>query len=120
LGTHDFSAFRAAQCQAKSPVRTMQSLQITQRGKVIYAQFKANAFLHHMIRNIMGSLVYVGAGREDAAWFAGLLDARDRHLAAPTLAPEGLYLTHIEYPPSFGLDALQRASQARQLFEPNF
>ncbi len=116
LGTHDFSAFRAAQCQAKSPVRTMQSLQLKQQGKVIYAQFKANAFLHHMIRNIMGSLVYVGAGREDVAWFAGLLEARDRRLAAPTLAPEGLYLTHIEYPSGFGLGALQRQSQDRQLF----
>ena len=118
LGTHDFSAFRAAQCQANSPVRTMQSLQITRRGKIIYAQFQANAFLHHMIRNIMGSLVYVGAGREDAAWFSGLLDARDRRLAAPTLAPDGLYLTHIEYPPSFGLDTLQHAADDRQLFVP--
>ncbi len=118
LGTHDFSAFRAAQCQANSPVRTMHSLQLAQSGKVIHAQFKANAFLHHMIRNIMGSLVYVGTGRKDVAWFAGLLSARDRRLAAPTLASEGLYLAHIEFPACFGLDALQQSSQARRIFPP--
>jgi tRNA pseudouridine38-40 synthase len=117
LGTHDFSAFRAAQCQAKSPVRTMQTLQLTRRGNIIHAQFQANAFLHHMIRNIMGSLVYVGSGRCDTQWFMRVLEARDRRLAAPTLAAEGLYLTHIEYPPSFGLDILQQHSKNRNIFE---
>ena len=97
VGEHDFSAFRAAECQAKTPVRTVHSVDIEQRGSEIDFVIRANAFLHHMVRNIVGSLVYVGAGRQPAGWIGEVLAARDRNKAAPTFAPEGLYLERIEY-----------------------
>ena len=103
LGEHDFTSFRDAQCQAKSPVRNLLSVEVERRGVLIAYTFRANAFLHHMIRNIVGSLVYVGAGKQPAAWIAELLAAKDRRLAAPTFAPDGLYLSGVEYDPAFGL-----------------
>ena len=98
LGVHDFTSFRAAQCQAKSPVRHMHSVSVKRFGEVIVFDFHANAFLHHMIRNLVGSLVYVGKGRYPVTWMAELLAARQRSLAAPTFAPDGLYLCGVEYP----------------------
>jgi tRNA pseudouridine38-40 synthase len=103
VGEHDFSAFRAAECQAKTPVKQLFSVEVTRRGKWVVFTITANAFLHHMVRNIVGSLVYVGAGRETGSWFADLLTQRNRRLAAPTFAPHGLYLSHIDYDPRFGL-----------------
>lgn len=103
LGEHDFSAFRDAQCQAKSPVRTLHEARVERDGPLLQFSFRANAFLHHMIRNIVGSLVYVGAGKQPPEWIATLLAARDRRLAAPTFAPDGLYLAAVEYDPAFGL-----------------
>jgi tRNA pseudouridine38-40 synthase len=97
VGEHDFSAFRAAECQARTPVRTVHSLSIDRSGDEIQFVIRANAFLHHMVRNIVGSLVYVGAGRQPPEWIAQLLAMRDRRKAAPTFAPEGLYLERIEY-----------------------
>ena len=97
VGEHDFSAFRAAECQAKTPVRTIHSVEIEQRADEIQFVIRANAFLHHMVRNIVGSLVYVGAGRQPATWMGEVLASRDRNKAAPTYAPEGLYLERIEY-----------------------
>ena len=93
LGEHDFSSFRAAQCQAKSPVKTIQQIDIVQRPDSSYWRFEftANAFLHHMIRNIMGCLVAVGQGFEEPQWIAGVLAARRRDAAAPTFSPAGLY-----------------------------
>ena len=93
LGTHDFSSFRAAQCQAKSPVKTIQKIDITQRLGSSYwrFEFEANAFLHHMIRNIMGCLVAVGQGAHPPEWLLGVLAARSRLAAAPTFSPDGLY-----------------------------
>ena len=93
LGEHDFSSFRAAQCQAKSPVKTIQQIDIVQRPGSSYWRFEftANAFLHHMIRNIMGCLVAVGQGFEEPQWIAGVLAARRRDAAAPTFSPAGLY-----------------------------
>ncbi|MEO5691642.1 MAG: tRNA pseudouridine(38-40) synthase TruA [Usitatibacter sp.] len=108
LGTQDFSAFRDAQCQAKSPVREMSRVELARRGDLIVFTFTANAFLHHMIRNIVGSLVYVGAGRQEPGWIAQLLAQRDRRNAAPTFAPDGLYLSAIAYDPSFPLPAFPR------------
>ena len=105
LGEHDFSAFRDAQCQARSPVRTMAEARVERRGALIVFTFRANAFLHHMIRNLVGSLVYVGAGKQPEDWIARLLAARDRREAAPTFAPDGLYLSAIEYDPAFPLPA---------------
>ena len=93
LGEHDFSSFRAAQCQAKSPVKTIQKINIVQRPGSCYwhFEFQANAFLHHMIRNIMGCLVAVGQGSRSPAWLLEVLAARSRNAAAPTFSPDGLY-----------------------------
>jgi len=103
VGEHDFSAFRAAECQAKTPVRTLHSIAIERSGDEIQFVVRANAFLHHMVRNLVGSLVYVGAGRQPPSWIAQLLEMRDRRKAAPTFAPEGLYLERIEYDAKWGL-----------------
>ncbi len=86
VGTHDFSAFRAAECQAKSPTKTLTGIGIAVDGEELCFDFRANAFLHHMIRNIVGSLVYVGAGKHPPGWVAELLAKRDRTRAAPTFA----------------------------------
>lgn len=103
IGKHDFSAFRSAECQAKSPVRTVASIQIDRSGDVLHFTLEANAFLHHMVRNIVGCLVYVGKGKYPPAWLGQVLAERDRALAAPTFSPHGLYLTRITYPQRFGL-----------------
>ena len=103
LGEHDFTSFRDAQCQAKSPVRHVLEARVERcRGLVVFT-FRANAFLHHMVRNVVGSRVYVGAGKQSTAWLGELMAARDRRLAAPTFAPDGLYLSGVEYDPAFGL-----------------
>ena len=106
-GEHDFSAFRDAQCQAKSPVRVLHEARVRRTGNVVAFTFRANAFLHHMVRNLVGSLVYVGCARQEPGWIAELLEARDRTIAAPTFAPEGLYLAAVEYDPAFALPAFR-------------
>lgn len=103
LGEHDFSAFRSSQCQAASPVRTLHGLNIVQQGEFFVFTFKANAFLHHMVRNLMGVLIYIGQGRQEPAWVDALLAQRDRRLSAPTFSPAGLYLAAVEYPEQFAL-----------------
>lgn len=113
VGEHDFSCFRSSQCQAASPVRTVHGLDILQHGEYFVFIFKANAFLHHMVRNLMGALLYIGQGRQEPAWMDALLEQRDRRLAAPTFAPDGLYLAGVEYPAEFGLPMLD-AAQACQ------
>jgi tRNA pseudouridine38-40 synthase len=102
-GERDFSSFRDAQCQARSPVRMLHVARVERLGSLVVFTFRANAFLHHMVRNLVGSLVYVGAGRQPPSWLGELLEKRDRRLAAPTFAPDGLYLSAIEYDPSLGL-----------------
>jgi tRNA pseudouridine38-40 synthase len=97
IGTHDFSAFRAAECQAHSPVRTMHAITLQRQGELILVTLKANAFLHHMVRNIVGSLIQVGIGNAAEAWVGEVLAARNRDLAAPTFSPDGLYLAKIDY-----------------------
>jgi len=106
-GEHDFSAFRDAQCQAKSPIRDLREVSVERRGTLMVFTFRANAFLHHMIRNVVGSLVYVGAGKHPPEWIAELLASKDRRNAAPTFAPDGLYLAGVEYDPAFGLPAFR-------------
>ncbi|MFN4103654.1 MAG: tRNA pseudouridine(38-40) synthase TruA [Tepidimonas sp.] len=91
LGEHDFSSFRAAQCQALSPVKHLYRIDIGRRGPYWRFDFEANAFLHHMIRNIMGCLIAVGQGLRPPDWMATVRDARNREIAAPTFAPDGLY-----------------------------
>jgi tRNA pseudouridine38-40 synthase len=97
IGEHDFSAFRAAECQAASPVRTLHRIEIKRHGDRVIVTLSANAFLHHMVRNIMGSLIQVGIGNRPVAWMAELLVSRQRELAAPTFSPDGLYLAKVDY-----------------------
>ena len=108
VGTHDFSAFRAAECQAKSPIRTLHSLSVKQIGHRFSFDLSANAFLHHMVRNIVGALVYVGKGKYPPEWVGELLAQRDRSRAAPTFAADGLYLNAVRYAPEWGLPDTQR------------
>ncbi|MFO1398057.1 MAG: tRNA pseudouridine(38-40) synthase TruA [Burkholderiales bacterium] len=103
VGTHDFSSFRAAECQAKSPVKTLSRASVTAHDGLVRFDFSASAFLHHMVRNLVGSLVYVGAGRQPVTWIAELLAARDRTRAAPTFAADGLYFAGADYDARFGL-----------------
>lgn len=103
IGQHDFSSFRAAECQAESPVREMRQAQVVRNRGLVEFRFSANGFLHHMVRNLVGCLVAVGAARRPAGWVAAVLEARDRDAAAPTFGPEGLYLSGVDYPPVFGL-----------------
>jgi len=91
IGEHDFSAFRASECQAASPVKTLRAITIEQRGAYWRFEFDASAFLHHMVRNIMGCLLAVGSGRRAPGWMREVLDSRDRDAAAPTFAADGLY-----------------------------
>lgn len=103
VGEHDFSAFRAAGCQAKSPVKTLHCLEVSRQGAFIVFDLAANGFLHHMVRNLVGALVYVGKGRDDPAHPRAILDGRDRRRAAPTFSPDGLYFCGAEYDARYGL-----------------
>jgi tRNA pseudouridine38-40 synthase len=103
VGEHDFSAFRSAECQAKTPVRVLHALQIGRDADCIDFTLRANAFLHHMVRNIVGTLVYVGKGKLPPVWVGEVLASRDRSRAAPTFGPEGLCLEKIEYEAKWGL-----------------
>ncbi len=97
LGEQDFSAFRASGCQAKSPVKHMYSIKITRQGEMIVFTLRASAFLHHMVRNIVGSLIFVGTGKREPRWMGEVLESRNREIAAPTFSPDGLYLARIDY-----------------------
>lgn len=110
LGIHDFSAFRASQCQAKSPIKHLRQLDIHRNGDVLIFDVSADAFLHHMVRNIVGCLVYVGKGKYPVEWLADVLASRNRRLAASTFAPDGLYLRHIQYDMKWGLPQVQNES----------
>ena len=110
IGEHDFSAFRAAECQAKSPVRKMHEANLRARDGTIVFEFRANAFLHHQVRNMVGALVYIGKGKYPPAYMAELLEARNRTLAPPTFSPSGLYLAGIGYEAKWGLPETRRPS----------
>ncbi|MBT8419435.1 MAG: tRNA pseudouridine(38-40) synthase TruA [Gammaproteobacteria bacterium] len=101
MGEHDFSAFRAASCQAATPVRTIHGLRIARDGEHIQIDVIANAFLHHMVRNIAGVLIAIGTGRQEAAWAGQVLAARDRKKGAVTAPAEGLCLIGVQYPEHF-------------------
>ncbi len=109
VGEHDFSAFRSAECQARSPVRELRRLDIERRGDYVIFELCANAFLHHMVRNIIGSLVYVGKGKCPPQWLGEVLAGRDRARAAPTFDAAGLYLARVEYAAEWGLPAPRAA-----------
>jgi tRNA pseudouridine38-40 synthase len=103
VGEHDFTSFRASSCQAKSPVKTLEPVRISRRGAYWRFEFQANAFLHHMIRNLMGCLVYVGQGMHPPEWMGEVLQARSRDAAAPTFSPDGLYFLGPLYDEAWGL-----------------
>lgn len=109
-GEHDFSAFRSSECQARSPVRALRAWAIDQRGAHFSFEFTANGFLHHMVRNIIGCLVYVGNGKHPPGWLAEVLASGDRRQAAPTFSPDGLYLAAVEYAPGWNLPAFEPKS----------
>lgn len=103
IGTHDFSAFRTAECQAKTPVKAMYDIRIERYGDLLVFTLRANAFLHHMVRNIVGSLVSVGNGSKQPEWLKAVLEGCNRTHAAPTFMPDGLYLAGIDYDTKWGL-----------------
>lgn len=117
VGEHDFSAFRAAECQARSPVRVLRRLDVSKHGDQIMFELTANAFLHHMVRNIVGALVYVGQGKYPPGWIADLLQQRDRTRAAPTFSAAGLHLYHVEYDAAWGLPSGRDISSCNELKE---
>ena len=103
LGEHDFTSFRASGCQARTPIKTMRRIEISRRGPYWRFEFEANAFLHHMIRNIMGCLLVVGQGLQPPEWMSEVLAARSRDAAAPTFSPDGLYFLGPVYDAAWGL-----------------
>jgi len=103
LGEHDFSSFRAAECQSRTPMRRLYSIEVQRQGEVVVVAVTANAFLHHMVRNIAGVLIAVGSGDEPAQWVAQVLAARDRTRGGVTAPPNGLYLSGVRYAPALGL-----------------
>ena len=103
LGENDFTSFRAAKCQSHTPWRNVHHLQVSRRQNYIIVDIQANAFVHHMVRNIVGSLIEVGQGKQPPIWIKWLLAQKDRTLAAPTAKAEGLYLVDVIYPKHFGL-----------------
>ena len=105
LGEHDFTSFRTVACQSRTPWRRLEQIAVTRVGEHVRIAVRANAFLHHMVRNIVGSLVVVGRGEQPVAWIGDLLAARDRRLAAPTAAAAGLVFDGPCYPPGLGLPA---------------
>ncbi len=112
IGQHDFSAFRSAECQAQSPIKQLREIEISRHGHFWRFDFEANAFLHHMVRNLMGCLIAVGNGSQPAAWVADVLAGRDRSKAAPTFAPDGLYFVGPQYDADLALPSHVAAMDA--------
>lgn len=103
VGEHDFSSFRAAGCQSRTPVRFLERISVTRKGNFVVIDVQANAFLHHMVRNIAGALMAVGSEQQPVEWIRDILGARDRTLAGVTAPPHGLYLVDVGYPEGFGI-----------------
>ena len=103
IGEHDFTSFRSSECQSKTPVKTMYSIDIISDEPWLYFRICGNAFLHHMVRNLVGSFLLIGKGKRSPEWMAEVLAAKDRHLAAPTFMPDGLYLSKIAYPDQYAI-----------------
>jgi tRNA pseudouridine38-40 synthase len=103
LGEHDFSAFRGAGCQAKHPVRTIHAFSIQRQRRMLLIEIQANAFLLHMVRNIVGSLLQVACGEQPSDWIRTVLESRDRREGGVTISPRGLYLVSVDYPETFQL-----------------
>ena len=118
VGKHDFTAFRAINCQAKTATRTLSHIRVSRTGDYIVIDVQANAFLHHMVRNITGSLVTIGSGAKPVHWMTGLLSGQDRTLAAAMAKPNGLYMVDVIYPDHFDLPS--QSKQAKQNLGPVF
>ena len=103
VGVHDFSSYRALGCQAKSPVRELRNISVTRKGELLIIDVAANAFLHHMVRNIAGVLIAIGKGERPTDWTREILDYKDRTLGGVTAPPQGLYLTRVIYPDSYSV-----------------
>ncbi len=103
VGEADFSSFRAASCQSNTAMRNIHSINVSRRGQLLIIDIQANAFLHHMVRNIAGSLMVIGSGQKQKGWLADLLAMRDRNQGADTAAPDGLYLSRVNYPEKYSL-----------------
>ncbi|MEQ1598112.1 MAG: tRNA pseudouridine(38-40) synthase TruA [Methylotenera sp.] len=106
-GEHDFSAFRASECQAKSPIKTLSTASIKAHGEFIIFNFSANAFLQHQVRNMVGALIYVGNGKNPPEFIKDLLEQKNRTLSPPTFSPNGLYLAGVAYDEKFALPNTQ-------------
>ena len=115
LGEHDFSSFRAAQCQARTPMRCIYEVSVRRFGEIVELAITANAFLHHMVRNIAGVLIAIGSGEQPVGWAKAVLDARDRTLGGITAPPGGLYLTGVRYAAALALPS-ERAERPAALF----
>ncbi len=107
VGEHDFSAFRASGCQSRSPVRFLEAISVTRKGHFVIIDVQANAFLHHMVRNIAGALMAVGRDDKRVEWIHDILESKDRRLAGVTAPPHGLYLVDVGYPAEFGIPAVE-------------
>ncbi|MDH5359362.1 MAG: tRNA pseudouridine(38-40) synthase TruA [Gammaproteobacteria bacterium] len=103
IGEHNFNSYRAVACQAKSPIRTVSKLEVTRQGQIVYLDIEANAFLHHMVRNIAGVLMEVGRGEQPPEWAREILEHQDRTKGGITAPPYGLYLTEVDYPDEYNL-----------------
>lgn len=101
IGEHDFSSFRSSECQSKSPIKTMYQIDICQSGPWVYFVFRGSAFLHHMVRNLVGTFLVIGQNKEPAIWMKQVLEAKSRQMAAPTFMADGLYLVRVGYPEHF-------------------
>lgn len=103
LGEHDFTSFRALACQARHPVRTLHQIEVQRHGEYLTIDVTANAFLHHMVRNIAGTLIAIGEGEQEPEWVQALLAVKDRSVSGMTAPAQGLYLVAVQYPEQFGL-----------------
>ena len=103
IGEHDFSSFRSSECQSKTPVKTLYSIEIISAQPWLYFKIRGNAFLHHMVRNLVGTFLMIGTGKQSPERMSEVLVAKDRRIAAPTFAPDGLYLAKIAYPDEFAI-----------------
>ena len=106
VGRHDFSSYRTVHCQAKSAVRDMRAIKVWRSENRVVISVYANAFLHHMVRNIAGVLLYIGSGERETSWAREVLELRDRTQGGITAPADGLYLTRVEYPKTFQIPQL--------------
>jgi tRNA pseudouridine38-40 synthase len=120
MGEHDFSAFRAAGCQARSAVRRLYELQVERMGDRVIIEATANAFLHHMVRNLVGLLLDIGVGKAPAAWAAEVLASKDRTRASPTAPAAGLYFWKVRYPQAFALPEEAAGPVSAMISDPPF